>query len=216
MAKYSMTVHEGLAELKVLAARIEKELNSNVFINCNKHANTKIEGKSIEDYNQSMKSALQKVEDLIKRRNAIKKAITKSNAVTPVTLTKENGTTITMTVAELIEYKNVGLTFVEMLVNTLANQFKTAISRVNNNNSAMEDLADRYVTSLFGNKEGIDGTIVKTSRDAYIAANTTDLLDPNNLKEKIEELRNELDFYNTKVDAALSTSNAVTVIEFEC
>ena len=106
MQKYTMTVHEGLAELKILAARIEKELSTSVYVNANKHANTKIDGVSVQEYTKSMKSAMQKVEDLIKRRNAIKRAITKSNAVTEVTLTKENGDKITMTVAELIEYRS--------------------------------------------------------------------------------------------------------------
>lgn len=215
MNKYSMTVHEALSELKVLGSRIEKELASNAYILCNKHANTKIDGVTISDANEQMKASLQRVTDLINRRNAIKRAITISNATTNVTLSKDNGSTITMTVAELIEYRNVGITYLEKLLNTLSTQYNAVISNVKRHNDSICSDADRYVTQLFGNKDGLSEDVIENTRTAYIEANTYDTLDPNKVLAKISELQAELDFYNTKVDAALSTSNAITVIEFE-
>lgn len=216
MTKYTMTVHEGLAELKTLASRIEKELSSNQFVCNNKHANTKIDGVSVSDFATKMKSNLQKVEDLIKRRNAIKRAITKSNAVTEVTLRKDNGDTVTMTVAEVIEYKNVGIQYLERLLNTLSQQYNAATREITLRNNNLDEKADAYVASLFGSKEGISADVITSARQSYVEANTLDLVDPNGIVDKINTLREDLDFYNTKVDAALSTSNAVTVIEFEC
>lgn len=215
MNKYSMTVHEALSELKVLGSRIEKELASNAYILCNKHANTKIDGVTIADANEQMKASLQRVTDLINRRNAIKRAITISNATTNVTLSKDNGSTITMTVAELIEYRNVGITYLEKLLNTLSTQYNAVISNVKRHNDSICSDADRYVTQLFGNKDGLSEDVIENTRKSYIEANTYDTLDPNKVLAKISELQAELDFYNTKVDAALSTSNAITVIEFE-
>ena len=216
MQKYTMTVHEGLAELKILAARIEKELAQNVYVNTAKHSNTKIDGMSITDYTKAMKSSMQKVEDLIKRRNAIKRAITKSNAVTEVTINKDNGDVVKMTVAELIEYRNVGIEFVNKFANTLSQQYKACTNTIKKTNDNLTEMADRYVTGLFGNKEGVQNDVIESARNSYIEANTIDLLDPNKVQDRIAELREEYDFFNTKVDAALSTSNAVTVIEFEC
>lgn len=215
MNKYRMTVHEALSELKVLGSRIEKELASNAYILCNKHANTKIDGVTIADANEQMKASLQRVTDLINRRNAIKRAVTISNATTNVTLSKDNGSTITMTVAELIEYRNVGITYLEKLLNTLSTQYNAVISSVKRHNDSICSDADRYVTQLFGNKDGLSEDVIENTRKAYIDANTYDTLDPNKVLAKISELQAELDFYNTKVDAALSTSNAITVIEFE-
>ena len=216
MQKYTMTVHEGLAELKILAARIEKELASSVYVVANKHANTKIDGVSVSDFSKDMKASLQKVEDLISRRNAIKRAITKSNAVTEVTLTKDNGDKIEMTVAEMIEYRNVGILFLQKLVNTLSSQYQSVTNTIKRQNSALDENADRYVTGLFGNKDGISKDTIEDTRKSYVEANTFDLIDPNNIQKKINALRAEYDFFNAKVDAALSTSNAITVIEFEC
>ena len=215
MTKEKMTVHEGLAELKILAARIEKEIASSTYVNSNKHANTKIDGMSVAEYTEDMKSAYQKVTDLIKRRNAIKRAITKSNAVTEVTLTKADGSTVTMTVAELIEYKNVGIQFTERLVNTITRQYNTVTAFIKRQNDLVNETADKYVTGLYGGKDNVNNEVAEATRTSYIEANSQDLIDPNKILDRINELNAEIDFYNTKVDAALSTSNAVTVIEFE-
>lgn len=216
MQKYSMTVHEGLAELKILGQRIEKELSSNVYVWSNKHANTKIDGMSVADFQKQMKSSMQKINDLIERRNAIKKAITRSNATTEITLTKDNGNKVTMTVAEAIEYKNVGIQYLTSLLNTLSGQYNRITRDMKMRNDALSTDADKYVTGLFGNKDGISSEVIETTRNSYIEANTIDIIDPNNVMKKINELKEEIDFFNTKVDAALSTSNAITVIEFEC
>lgn len=217
MKTYTMTVHEGLAELKTLSKRITEALESSMFINANKHANTKIDGMTIDEFSKSMKASFQKVTDLINRRNAIKRAITKSNAVTEVTITKDNGTTVTYTVAELIEYKNVGIEYLQKLLNTLTYQYNTTTKTVKNRNDSLSVEADRYVVSLFGNKESgnISKDAIEASRNSYIEANTIDVIDPNNLLKKINEIKEEIDFYGTRVDAALSTSNATTIIEFE-
>ena len=215
MTKEKMTVHEGLAELKILAARIEKEIASSTYVNSNKHANTKIDGMSVAEYTEDMKSAYQKVTDLIKRRNAIKRAITKSNAVTEVTLTKQDGSTVTMTVAELIEYKNVGIQFTERLVNTITKQYNAVTSFIKRQNDLVNETADKYVTGLYGGKDNVNNEVAEATRKSYIEANSQDLIDPNKILDRINELNAEIDFYNSKVDAALSTSNAITVIEFE-
>lgn len=183
----------------------------------NKHANTKIDGMSIADCQKALKASMQKVNDLINRRNAIKQAITKSNAVTEITLTKDNGNSVTMTVAEVIEYKNVGIMYLEKLLNTLSSQYARVTREMKLKNDALTQEADRYVVGLFGSKDGngISADVIENSRNSYIEANTIDLIDPNKVMNKINDLKEELDFYNTKVDAALSTSNAVTTIEFE-
>ena len=215
MTKYTMTVHEGLAELKVLGKRIEKELSTNAYIAINKHANTKIDGVPIDSYCEDLKSSMRKVSDLIARREAIKRAITISNAKTLVTLRKPDGSSITMSVAELIEYKSVGITYKEYLRNVLSQQFTRAVSELRIRNDALTSKADEYAVSAFGGKDSISADVIEKRRASYIEDNTVDLIDPNNLEKAIADLNDELDFFNTRVDAALSTSNATTVIEFE-
>lgn len=213
---YSMSVHKGLAELKILAQRIEKQIRSTTFVTTNKHANAKIDGKTIADVKKDMKADYQKVVDLIARRDAIKRAITASNAKTSVTLTDPNGKTITMTVAELIEYKAVGIQYLDMLRKTIASQYNEATRTIEyNNGDYIEDRADKHVAAVLGNtKDGIDKDTVAATRNSFIEANTIDLIDPNNVSSILDDLEEKITFYQTEVDAALSASNAVTQIEF--
>jgi hypothetical protein len=211
----TMTVHEALSELKVLSDRIQSKVTKSKFIDGNKHANTKIDGKSISDYTDEMKQSLQSVQDLINYRNAIKRAVTKSNANTNVTITKDSGETVTMTVAELIEYKSVGIKYIEYFLSAITKQHNDVIRTATSMNRNIEENADTYVTKLFGSKDSVDADAVKKTRESYIEANTIDILDPNNIKGVMEQLQNEIDFYNSKVDSALSTSNALTTITVE-
>lgn len=213
MTTHTMTVHEALAELKVLGARIEKQIAAATFVTTNKHSNTKIAGKSIEDYETSMVADLQSIQDLIARRSAIKRAVTQSNADTYITL--DNG--IKMSVAEAIEYKTVGITYKERLLNAIIFQYKESIKIATmTNGSMLEEKANDYIHGLYNGKEKeVDGKSVTAQRTAYIEMNTLDLIDPNNAADLIKKLNNEIDYFNSKVDAALSVSNATTTITFE-
>ena len=212
MTKEKMTVHEGLSTLKTLNKRIAKEINSCVFVNSNKHSNVKIDGRTIDDYKNEIKSNYQTVTDLIKRREALKRAITLSNATTTVTIADK-----IMTVAEAIEYKNTGIEFKRLLCNVISGQYTTVRNYVNDNNGAtLEDKADNYVQRMFGNKEsGVDNAVISKAKQEYIENNTFDIIDPLNVSKIMQELQNEIDLFESKVDSALSTSNALTMIEFE-
>lgn len=208
---YKMTVHEALAELKVLGNRIDKEINATTFVTTNKHSNTKINGKSIKDYTANMVSDLQSIQDLIARRSAIKRAVTKSNAETMITL--DNGTK--MSVAEAIEYKTVGITYKQRLLDRITRQYNSATTTISTDSDDIEYRADAYIHGLYGGKEKeIDSKSITAQRNTYIEANTIDLIDPNNAADLIKKLNDEIDYFNSKVDAALSVSNATTTIEF--
>lgn len=212
MTKEKMTVHEGLSTLKTLNKRIAKEINSCVFVNSNKHSNVKIHGRTIDDYKNEIKSNYQTVTDLIKRREALKRAITLSNATTTVTISDK-----IMTVAEAIEYKNTGIEFKQQLLDAITEQYnKTKYLVDANNGVTLEDKADNYVQRMFGNKEsGVDNTVISQAKQQYIDNNTLDIIDPLNVSKIMQELRDEIDLFKSKVDSALSTSNALTMIEFE-
>lgn len=212
MTKEKMTVHEGLSTLKTLNKRIAKEINSCVFVNSNKHSNVKIHGRTIDDYKNEIKSNYQTVTDLIKRREALKRAITLSNATTTVTISDK-----IMTVAEAIEYKNTGIEFKQQLLDAITEQYnKTKYLVDANNGVTLEDKADNYVQRMFGNKEsGVDNTVISQAKQQYIDNNTLDIIDPLNVSKIMQELQDEIDLFKSKVDSALSTSNALTMIEFE-
>lgn len=216
MTKQAMTIHKALAELKVIDDRIDKAIASGTYVIANKHSNEKIEGKTINEFRENMKSSHQKVIDLINRRNAIKRAVVLSNAITKVKVGDNE-----YTVAEAIEMKNHGMELKSRYLTALTYQNNTAQNEINRNSGeSIEKKAEQYILSIIQaqpkeSKMSVDSEAMKALRKTYIENNTYDLIDPLNVIKLIESLSNEIDEFNTEVDAALSVSNALTVIEIE-
>lgn len=212
MTTETMNVHQALAELKMMDKRIEKAIQTPEWVITNKHSNTKIEGVSVAEWTAEVKAKYQKVLDLIHRRDAIKRAIVNSNAVTKVLIAGEE-----YTVAEAIDKKNHGCTFLSMLARRLAHdhaQAKTIADR--ENGSRLEDRADVFVKSLIGNTDTKGMTEEITARrEDFIAAQTLDIVDPVCAVKEMDRLEHEVTEFLTNVDAALSVSNAVTNITVE-
>ena len=214
--KEQMTVHKALAELKVIDSRINNAIRSGTFVVANKHSNEKIHGMTINEFKNSMKSDFQKVSDLIARRNAIKKAVVASNAVTKVKVGDTE-----YTVATAIEMKNHGMEFKNTFKKCLESQYAVAKNELDKNSGdPLEKRAENYVLSVIqaqpkDSKMAVDSEAMKNLRAQYIKDNTYDIIDPIGVKDAIEQLDNEISSFITEVDAALSCSNALTVLDIE-
>lgn len=210
MMTETMTIHKALAELKVLESRIMKTVGDGTYCVANKHSNEKISGVSVEDYKKVMQGAYDKAVDLITRYKAIKKAVTLSNAKTVVKIGEEE-----YAVAEAIWMKNHGVEFDELLLNELREQYNKAQAKIlKQNGNDLEQRAEQYVVGIYGSKEGKTNTddFEKTKQD-FITSQTFELVDPIGILEKIEVLEEKISVFKAEVDAVLSTSNALTVVE---
>lgn len=216
MTNEKMTVHKALAELKIIDDRINNAITSGTYVIANKHSNTKIHGMTIDDFKTSMKADFQKVSDLIARRNAIKRAVVASNAVTKVKIGDTE-----YTVATAIEMKNHGMEFKNTFKNYIARQYINAKNELDKNSGDhLEKRAENYVLSVIqaqpkDSKMAVDSDAMKNLRAQYIKDNTYDIIDPIGVKDVIEKLDNEISGFITEVDAALSVSNALTVLDIE-
>lgn len=216
MTNEKMTVHKALAELKIIDDRINNAIVSGTYVIANKHSNTKIHGMTIDDFKTSMKADFQKVSDLIARRNAIKRAVVASNAVTKVNVGDNE-----YTVAEAIEMENHGMEFKNTFKNYIAHQYTNAKNEFDKNSGEpLERRAENYVLSVIqaqpkDSKMAVDSDAMKNLRAQYIKDNTYDIIDPIGVKDVIEKLDNEISGFITEVDAALSVSNALTVLDIE-
>ncbi|HHU55747.1 MAG TPA: hypothetical protein GXZ48_03535 [Acholeplasmataceae bacterium] len=210
MTNETMTVHKGLAELKIIGDRINKAISQGTFCKANKHSNEKINGVSIEKFKTQIQSDWDKVNDLIKRRNAIKRAVVLSNAITKVKVGNEE-----YTVAEAIEMKNTGMQYKKDLMNTLNKQYVEAIRITEKENGeTLNQKAENYVIGLYGSKEGktsIDE--IENTKKQFILNNTFELIDPIKIKEKIDALEQEIADFEAEIDSALSVSNSITNLE---
>lgn len=216
MTTEKMTVHKALAELKVIDDRINKAISEGVYVIANKHSNEKIQGMTIDQFKEKMKASHQKVTDLINRRNALKRAVVLSNATTKIKIGNDE-----YTVAEAIEMKNHGMEFKTNYMRMIASQNLSAQADINRNSGeAIEKRAEQYVLSVIqaqpkDAKMAIDSDAMQALRKDYIKNNTYDLIDPLKVNDIIEKMADEINEFNTEIDAALSVSNALTVIEFE-
>jgi hypothetical protein len=163
-----------------------------------------------------MKSGYQKTTDLIARRDAMKRAVVLSNATTKVKVGENE-----YTVAEAIEMKNHGMEFRSALLRQMNSAYVSAQTELNRNSGeTLEKKAEQYVLAVIAaqpkdSKMSVDSEAMKALRKTYIENNTYDLVDPMDVAKIMEALDAEINEFNAEVDAALSVSNALTVIEFE-
>ena len=216
MTKEQMTVHKALAELKIIDDRINTSIYNGKYVTANKHSNQKIYGMTIDELKTQMRADFQKVSDLIARRNAIKRAVVASNAVTKVKVGDTD-----YTVAEAIEMKNHGMELKRNFTATISAQYANAkVELDKNSGEPLERKAENYVLSVIqaqpkDSKMAVDSEAMKNLRAQYIKDNTYDLIDPLDVKNVIERFNDEISGFLTEIDAALSVSNAITVLDIE-
>lgn len=205
-----MNIHRALVELKTLESRILKEIRNGTYVVPNKHSNAKIGGISIADFCEDVKSNYQKVRDLIKRREAIKRAVVLSNATTKVVVNGKE-----YTVAEAIEMKNHGISELQTLMSVMATQYNEATRKADRENSDLLDRrADEFIRSTYGATDLKNmGEEIRQKRNEFIAEQTVELVDPIGVKAQVEELEKYISGFLVEVDSVLSTSNATTEIE---
>lgn len=205
----TMSIHKALCELKVIGDRIEKTMGKVPFVLANEHANRKIQGIPIEEFIAQIKSVHQSTVDLIARREAIKCAVVKSNAVTKVTVAGKE-----YTVAEAIEMKNHGMDFIRMLKTKLSSELDRAkrLAEMANGQN-LENRADGYIKNLYGTTDMKNLTEeANAARKTFIEQHTTELVDPLKAADMVTALENQFYDFMSEVDAALSVSNSLTEI----
>lgn len=216
MTKETMTVHKALAELKTMNNRIESAINDARFVAAVKHSAEKFNGITIAEFKENIKSGYQKIQSLMARRDAMKRAVVISNATTKVKVGNTE-----YTVAEAIEMKNHGVEYKKVLRQHIMFEWNHAREALlNNSGDVLEKRAEQYVLSVIAaqpkdSKMSVDSEGMQALRKNYIENNTYDLIDPLGVVKMMEKLMDEINEFETEVDAALSVSNAITVIEFE-
>ena len=202
-----ISIHRGLAELKLLDSKIQKKIDGVQFVSFKKKSVEKIGGVPVIEVVENIKSNYQSVVDLIERRSKIKSAIIKSNALTEVKIGEK-----TMSVAEAIDMKN-SLSYNKSLLSHLSNQYNGCVANVNRNNEKVDAQANTYIENLYTDKNQVDPNKIKTLKDDFIKVHEFELIDPINAYDKIKQMQDEIDEFLMNVDFVLSESNSLTFIE---
>lgn len=208
MTTEKMTIHKALVELKILDSRIMNEILKSNFCGVKKNVERVVNGVPVEKFNADVKAKYDKIGDLIKRREAIKRAVSNSNAITKVTVGGKE-----YTVAEAIEMNQHGLNYKTTLLNRLNEQYNHAVDSAAEENMELQNKTDKYVSDLYGAKEQKNSTEASKAAEEYRKNYECRIVDPINISDEIQKLHDEIDNFKSDVDSALSVSNAVTEIE---
>ena len=219
MTTEKMSVHKALAELKMLDKKITPLLNKSTYVYMKLKASDTVNGLQVATVEKQMGSDLQSIRDMIKRYNAIKSAVTLSNAVTKITLGDKQ-----VTVAEAIEMKAHYIKYLTNLRDELAEQYNAATARVEQTNIAAREIAEKNARDTVKGGTGENSLDPETFRklvEIQMESREMELLLPVandsaiDVKGLIDDLTKEIDDFVLNIDAALSVSNALTEITAE-
>jgi hypothetical protein len=208
MATVKMSIHRGLAEIKLYDKKIETGLRGS-FVVPNKVSNKMIGGRSLDDVRKVIKGNFDSTKALIENRKIIKQALVMSNAKTHVSVAGKD-----YSVAEAIERKN-SIQYDVNFLNTLKNQYSNANNQVENNNTQLPSKLETYLVSVLGDKASRDPESVKAHTKVFEDSNKFELIDPAKIADFINDYETEIDEFTTQVDYVLSESNAVTFVEVD-
>lgn len=206
--KYS--IHRCLSELKTLDSRIEKAIRMATFVDKKKVSVDRIAStlNSVEDFKTAAESSHDSIMGLIARRSAIKNAVVMSNATTYITIAG-----IKMTVAEAIERKE-SIGYEKALLNSMTTQYSLSLSSVVRQNEKVEQNLEAHIATVLGNdKTKIDSSLIETITKSYKEQNEWELIDPLDIKSKIDKLEAYITDFTSEVDYKLSTSNSITEVD---
>lgn len=203
-----MTIHRALSELKLIGAKIEKQIEE--IIPSGIMQKDKLIGGIYqkEDFEKKAKSSFQSVVDLIERRNKLKSAIVKANGATNVTIAKE-----TMLIADAINLKAV-IGLKKNLIVMLTKRHNGVKAELEKKN-AQVDANALQLASVALQKQNVkvgDDDVQKVT-GPFLEANKFVLVDPIGIEKKLEEMGKQIADFEAEVDAVLSEINAVTFIE---
>lgn len=209
MTKEQMTVHEALAELKTLDKRISKKIRDTLFVGYHKITQENVGVTPIKEFEAMNRDQYKSIDDLIKRRNALKRAVVLSNATTKVEV---GGTTYT--VAEAIDMKNNGMDNYEELLAEISTQYNHAVSTCKIANENLVENATHNLQQIQGGGE-MKADEASKFIEEFTRSQQLDIVSGINCPEIMAELEDKIAIFEAKIDSALSVSNAITTIEFE-
>ena len=216
MTTETMTIHQALAEVKMLDKKIHDAIGKCVFAYYKPVADENVKGQKVSDFCDRLASDYQSTKDMMARLMAIKKAIIVSNVNTEVVVGSH-----TYRVAEAIALKNALIPYLRDLRDTMSRQYTSITQHVDTNNTKVRDAAEKNAMDLMKPMASDEGKVdPKTIEDLIRVTTAPKLLEillPTGLDvvKEIDALTKRLDEFIVNVDAALSTSNAITKIVIE-
>ena len=216
-----MLVTQALDERDLLVKKIADKISKASFVDTIKPNEEKVYEKRIskEEYAREAESAYQQIVDLIDRFQKIDAAIVDSNARTEIT-TSYGTFTVVGAISLRSRLRGIGVyggdaDFEGRLQKKLAHEYSERVQFCDRKNSQLQSTAEEMRLSILGKDSKTKDEKPLGVVDAYVKENTTELVDPLDVKKKLEALEEKRSILLTELDTQIKVSNATNFIEVE-
>lgn len=215
-----MLVTQALDERDLLVKKISDKIDKASFVDTIKPNEDKVYSKRIgkDEYAKEAESAYQQIVDLIERFQKIDAAIVASNAETEIT-TSYGKFTVAGAISLRSRLRGLGTyngeaDFEGILKSKMQDEYNERVRTCDLKNSQLQNTAESMRLSILREKTVKQKTDKPHwSRGAYVKENTTELVDPLDIKKKIESLEEKNNTLLKELDTRIKVSNATTLIE---
>ena len=214
-----MLVTQALDERDLLVKKISDKIDKASFVDTIKPNEDKVYSKRIgkDEYAKEAESAYQQIVDLIERFQKIDAAIVASNAETEIT-TSYGKFTVAGAISLRSRLRGLGTYDVEadfegILKSKMQDEYNERVRTCDLKNSQLQNTAESMRLSILGKDSKTKDDKPLGVVDAYVKENTTELVDPLDIKKKIESLEEKNNTLLKELDTQIKVSNATTLIE---
>ena len=216
-----MLVTQALDERDLLVKKINDKIAKASFVDTIKPNEDKVYAKRIDktEYAKEAEASYQQINDLIERFQKIDAAIVDSNAKTEV---KTSYGVFTVAGAISLRSRLRGMDsydgdadFEGKLQEKLNNEYNERVRLCDMKNSQLQNTAESMRLSILGRDTKAKDDKPLGVVDAYVKENTTELVDPLDVKKKLVLLEEKRNILLTELDTQIKVSNATTFIELE-
>ncbi|WP_278907977.1 hypothetical protein [Faecalicoccus pleomorphus] len=214
-----MLVTQALDQRDLLVKKICDKIRKASFTETKKHNEEKVMERRVtqKEFEKEARSSYQQIIDLIHWYDKVDQAILRSNAETIIetsygTMSIANALALRSRLSCSNAYDS-DSNFEGNLMMKLQEELNEKIRVMEQKNKGLQNTAETMRLSILGkDTKAKDETPLKVV-DVYVQENTTELIDPLNVRKKIDELNERRETILNELDTKIKVSNATTFVE---
>lgn len=219
MMEQKMLVTQALDQRDLLVKKICDKIRKASFTETKKHNEEKVMERRVtqKEFEKEARSSYQQIIDLIHWYDKVDQAILRSNAETIIetsygTMSIANALALRSRLSCSNAYDS-DSNFEGNLMMKLQEELNEKIRVMEQKNKGLQNTAETMRLSILGkDTKTKDETPLKVV-DVYVQENTTELIDPLNVRKKIDELNERRETILNELDTKIKVSNATTFVE---
>ena len=208
-----LLITQALDERDLLVKKINSKIERIDFVDGKKRNEEKVIQQVItkEEFCKKVKTSYQQIQDLIKRYQKIDEAIITSNANTYIeTSFGTYSVAVALSMRNRLRELN-AMDFETILRNKMEENYYEVLELKDLRNRRLEEDAEKMRLSILGKDGKYKDDKPLSVVDAYISENTVELIDPLNVLDEIESLKDKHTTLLSELETKIKISNATTL-----